>query len=83
MSSTEVSMEIYNQQIAAENPKVDIPEALTKEKTIEIVKEGNVSAFTCASNEDYVRSIADNPLILSILISSLTADWVMKEHGFN
>ena len=45
MSSTEVSMEIYNLGIAAENPNVAIPEELTKEKTIELVKDGNNFAF--------------------------------------
>ena len=81
MSSTEVSMEIYNQGIAAEDPKADLPDDLTREKTIELVKSSNKFAFEEAK-KDYVQSVAFDPLILPILISSLAADWVYKEHNF-
>ena len=73
-------MEIYNQGIAAENPKGKLPDDLTKEKTIELVKAGNVFSFEEAKKE-YIQNIAFDPLILPILISSLTTDWVTKEHN--
>ena len=74
-------MEVYNQGIAAENPKVSIPDGLTKEKTLELVKEGNSFAFEEAK-KDFIQSVAFDPLILPILISSLTSDWVFKNHNF-
>ena len=49
--------------------------------TIELVKDGNSFAFEEAKKE-YIQSIAFDPLILPILISSLTTDWVQKEHNF-
>jgi hypothetical protein len=45
MNDPYVSMELFNLGIAMEQPSTGTPEALTKEKTIELVKVSNDYAF--------------------------------------
>ena len=73
-------MEIYNLQITAENPKVAFSDTLTAEKTVELVLASNRFAFKQAKKY-HLSTLAEDPLMISILVSSLAADWVFKEHG--
>jgi len=51
MNDPYVSMELFNLGIAMEQPATGAPEALTKDKTIELVKASNDFAFDRFKNK--------------------------------
>ena len=81
MNDPYVSMELFNLGIAMEQPSTGTPEALTKEKTIELVKTSNDFAFERFKTK-YMDQISQDPMLMPVLISAIAHDWVLKNHGF-
>lgn len=75
------SMELFNLGINMEAPTAKAPAALTKEKTIELVKASNDYAFDLFKKE-YIDQLKNDPMMMPVLISAIAHDWVYKEHGF-
>ena len=75
-------MEIYNLQIAAENPKVEIPEHLTSEVTLELVKEGKVRALGLSecSSETLRRAHSVHPISALQSELSLWTQFALNDH---
>lgn len=82
MNDPYVSMEIFNMGIGMEQPSCETPAALTKEKTVELVKASNDFAFD-KFKADYIGEMAKDPMIAPVLISSIAHDWVFINHGFS
>jgi len=76
------SMELFNLGINMEAPTTKAPEALTKEKTIELVKASNDYAFDIFKKE-YIDQLRLDPMMMPVLISAIAHDWVYKEHGYS
>lgn len=81
MNDPYVSMELFNLGIAMEQPSTGCPQALTPEKTIELVKEANDYAFD-RFKQQYMDQISQDPMLMPVLISALAHDWVMINHNF-
>ena len=75
------SMELFNMGIGMEQPSVAPPEALTQQATVSLVKESNDYAFELFKKE-FMDQIAQDPLMMPVLISAIAHDWVFKKHGF-
>lgn len=82
MNDPYVSMEVFNMGIGMEQPNIDTPVELTKEKTVELVKLSNDFAFE-KFKADYIKEMATDPMIAPVLISSIAHDWVFINHGFS
>lgn len=76
------SMELFNMGIGMEQPSSTPPAELTKEKTIELVKQSNDFAFDLFKKE-YLDQVQSDPLMMPVLISAIAHDWVFKHHGFS
>ena len=81
MNDPYVSMELFNLGIAMEQPSTKTPDALTNEKTIDLVKTSNDFAFE-KFKKDYFDQIMGDPMMMPVLISAIAHDWVMVNHGF-
>ena len=81
MNDPYVSMELYNLGISMEKPSDEVPEGLTKEKTVELVKASNDYAFDLFKKE-YSTQIAADPMLMPVLISAIAHDWVKVNHGY-
>ncbi len=77
-----VSMELFNMGISMEQPSSQPPAELTREKTVELVKQSNDFAFDLFKKE-YLDQMRYDPLIMPVLISAIAHDWVYKNHGYN
>ena len=69
MSDPYVSMELYNLGISMEQPSSDVPEDLTVERTVELVKGSNDYAFDLFKKE-YISQLQGDPMLMPVLISS-------------
>jgi len=81
MNDPYVSMELFNLGISMEQPATASPEELTKDRTIELVKASNDFAFDLFKNE-YLDQMAQDPMMMPVLISAIAHDWVKVNHGF-
>ena len=81
MNDPYVSMELFNMGIAMEQPPGDAPAELTPEKTIELVKLSNDFAFD-EFKKEYSDQIAQDPMMMPVLISAIAHDWVFVNHKF-
>lgn len=77
-----VSMELFNLGINMEAPTSEAPDELTKEKTVQLVKESNDFAFDLFKRE-YVDQVKNDPMMMPVLISAIAHDWVYKNHGYS
>ncbi len=82
MNDPYVSMELFNLGIAMEQPSTSCPEALTPERTIELVKASNDYAFD-RFKQQYMDQISQDPMLMPVLISAMAHDWVMINHNFS
>ena len=67
--------------IGMEQPSSAPPAELTKERTIELVKQSNDFAFDLFKKE-YLDQVQSDPLMMPVLISAIAHDWVFKHHHF-
>ena len=74
-------MELFNMGISMEQPSSKCPDELTKEKTVELVKESNNFSFDLFKKE-YLDQMRYDPMMMPVLISAIAHDWVFKNHGF-
>lgn len=81
MNDPYVSMELYNLGITMEKPSADVPEDLTAERTIELVKSSNDYAFDLFKKE-FSNQIAADPMLMPMLISAIAHDYVKLNHGY-
>lgn len=82
MSDPYVSMELYNLGISMEQPSSDVPEDLTVERTVELVKGSNDYAFDLFKKE-YSSQVTSDPMLMPVLISAIAHDWVKVNHGYD
>ena len=75
MNDPYVSMELFNLGISMEKPNEEVPEELTEEKTIELVKASNDFAFDLFKKE-YISQLHGDPMLMPVLISAIAHDWV-------
>jgi hypothetical protein len=75
-----VSMELFQMGINMEKPSGEHPSEMTKERTVELVKQSNDFAFDYFKRE-YISQLSMDPLLMPVLISALAHDFVKKEHG--
>ena len=82
MADPYVSMELYNLGISMEQPSKAVPEDLTNERTVELVKASNEYAFDLFKRE-YADKVMSDPMIMPVLISAIAHDWVKVNHGYD
>ena len=82
MSDPYVSLEMYNLGIAMEQPDSAVPEDLTVERTVELVKGSNDYAFDLFKRE-YSSQVTADPMLMPVLISAMAHDWVKVNHGYD
>ena len=82
MSDPYVSMELYNLGISMEQPSSEVPEDLTVERTVELVKGSNDYAFDLFKKE-YSSQVTSDPMLMPVLISAIAHDWVKVNHGYD
>lgn len=75
MSDPYISMELFNLGISMEQPGSKAPEALTLDKTIELVIASNDFAFDLFK-KDYISQMRADPMMMPVLISCIAHDWV-------
>ena len=75
-----VSMELFQMGINMEKPTGETPTDMTKERTVELVKQSNDFAFDYFKKE-YISTMSMDPLLMPVLISALAHDFIKKEHG--
>ena len=76
-----VSLELFNMGISMEQPSGKAPEELTRDKTVDLVKESNNFAFDLFKKE-YLDQLRYDPMMIPVLVSAIAHDWVFKNHGF-
>ena len=76
------SMELFNMGIGMELPSSGAPDELSKEKTIDLVKQSNDFAFDLFKKE-YMDQAQKDPLLMPVLISAIAHDWVFKNHNWS
>ena len=81
MNDPYVSMELFNLGIAMEQPSGGAPEALTAEKTVELVMQSNDFAFNLFQTH-YLDAMGADPMMMPVLISAIAHDWVYSEHSW-
>ena len=81
MNDPYVSMELFNMGIAMEEPPGAPPAELTPERTVELVKASNDFAFD-EFKKEYSDQIAQDPMMMPVLISAIAHDWVFVNHQF-
>jgi len=74
-------MELFNLGIKMEQPASSAPEDLSKEKVVELVMSSNDFAFDLFKKE-YLQVMAQDPMLMPVLISAIAHDWVFKNHGW-
>ena len=67
--------------IAMEEPPGAPPAELTPERTVELVKASNDFAFD-EFKKEYSDQIAQDPMMMPVLISAIAHDWVFVNHQF-
>lgn len=82
MSDPMVSMELFNLGITMEQPNAEVPEDLTVERTVELVKASNDFAFDLFKRE-YLTAVSGDPMMMPVLISAIAHDWVKVNHGYS
>jgi hypothetical protein len=82
MNDPYVSMELFNLGISMEKPNSPVPEELTVQKTIDLVKQSNDYAFDLFKKE-YLSQLSGDPMLMPVLISAIAHDWVKVNHGFD
>ena len=83
MADPYVSMELYNMGISMEQPACDtVPDGLTVERTVQLVKESNDYAFDLFKRE-YAASVMADPMLMPVLISAIAHDWVKMNHQYD
>lgn len=81
MNDPYVSMELFNLGISMEQPSGKQPDALTQDKTIELVIASNDYAFDLFKKE-YISQMRADPMMMPVLISCIAHDWVKVQHNF-
>lgn len=81
MNDPYVSMQLFNLGITMEQPSIDAPKDLTAEKTVDLVKQSNEFAFE-KFKKDFMNSMAEDPMMVPIMISCIAHDWVNINHKF-
>lgn len=76
------SMELYNLGISMEKPSQDVPEGLTPERTVELVKQSNDHAFDLFKRE-YSSQVMQDPMLMPVLLSAIAHDWVKINHDID
>lgn len=74
-------MELFNLGIKMEQPASKAPEALGRDRTVQLVTESNDFAFDLFKKE-YLDVMQKDPMIMPVLISAIAHDWVMKNHSW-
>lgn len=82
MNDPMASIELFNMGMSMEQPTVDVPEALSPEWTIELVKASNDYAFELFKKE-YMNVLTQDPMLVPVLVSAAAHDWVRVKHEFN
>ena len=82
MSDPYISMELFNLGISMEQPSSKCPDALTGDKTVELVLASNDFAFDMFKSE-YLSQMRQDPMMMPVLISCIAHDWVRVNHGFS
>lgn len=74
-------MELFNLGIKMEQPASKAPEALGRDRVVQLVTESNDFAFDLFKKE-YLDVMQKDPMIMPVLISAIAHDWVMKNHSW-
>eukprot|EP00351_Strombidinopsis_sp_SopsisLIS2011_P005144 CAMPEP_0116879296 /NCGR_PEP_ID=MMETSP0463-20121206/11093_1 /TAXON_ID=181622 /ORGANISM="Strombidinopsis sp, Strain SopsisLIS2011" /LENGTH=369 /DNA_ID=CAMNT_0004528469 /DNA_START=287 /DNA_END=1396 /DNA_ORIENTATION=- len=82
MNDPIASIELFNMGMSMEQPSVDVPEELSREWTIELVKASNDYAFDLFKKE-YMNVLSSDPMLVPVLVSAAAHDWVRVKHEFN
>jgi hypothetical protein len=68
--------------INMEKPSSEAPTDLTKERTVELVKESNDFAFDYFKKE-YISQMQMDPMMMPVLISAIAHDYIMDKHAIS
>lgn len=81
MQDPALQMELFNLGIKMEQPPGKTPEGLNKDLVIDLVKKSNDFAFDMFKKE-YLSVMAQDPMIMPVLISAIAHDWVFTHHNW-
>jgi len=81
MQDPSIQMELFNLGIKMEQPAETKESDLTKERTIQLVKDSNDFAFDLFKSQ-YLDTMQKDPMIMPVLISAIAHDWVLKNHNY-
>ena len=82
MNDPIASIELFNMGMSMEQPSVDVPEDLSPEWTIELVKASNDFAFELFKKE-YMSVLTQDPMLVPVLVSAAAHDWVCVKHKYS
>ena len=82
MNDPYVSMQPFNLGITMEQPSIGAPTNLDADKTVELVKASNEFAFE-KFKKDFMSCMAEDPMMVPILISCIAHDWVNINHKYS
>lgn len=75
-------MELLEKGIETENDDIEIPEDLTKKRTITIIKEANDISFE-KFKELHNKIMAMDPMLIPVVISCLSHDYITKKYEYD
>lgn len=75
MTDPYIQMELLQKGIESEEPDAEIPEEMTKEKTMEIVKEANDASFD-KYKDIHVEVMKKDLMLTPVVISCLSHDYI-------
>lgn len=81
MNDPYVSMQLFNMGVTMEQPNSKVPDELTNEKTIELVKASNNYAFE-KFKTDFISCMSEDPMMAPIMISCIAHDWIFLNHKY-
>lgn len=74
-------MESFNIVLSWDKPNCKIPAELTAETTTDLLLKANDFGFDIIKKH-YINQVAQNPMLMPLLISAIGHDWVFKHHNW-
>jgi len=76
----QAQMESFNIVLSWDKPNCKIPAELTREVTTDLLLKANDFGFDIIKKH-YINQVAQNPMLMPLLISAIGHDWVFRHHN--
>lgn len=74
-------MESFNIVLSWDKPNCKIPAELTAATTTDLLLKANDFGFDIIKKH-YINQVAQNPMLMPLLISAIGHDWVFRNHNW-